>query len=100
MFETLRFGKHKRAIFQLLNFPAGLFFLSQDVEGVTVFSPDAVCLCLLSKALLFPTTMNLFLTRALGPCPKVDQTVPVKVRTEAINDRPGGRSGFSGRVVH
>ena len=39
--------------------------------------------------------MNLFLTRVLDPCPKVDQTVPVRVRAEAINGRPGGRSGFS-----
>ena len=43
---------------------------------------------------LFSTTMNLFLTRILDPCPKVDQTVPVRVRAEAINGRPGGRSGF------
>jgi hypothetical protein len=50
LFETLRFGAHRRAIRQLLSFPAGRFPLSQDAEGLTVFSPDPVCLCLLSKA--------------------------------------------------
>jgi hypothetical protein len=42
----------------------------------------------------FSTTMNLFLTRGLDPCAKVDLTVPVRVRADAINGRPGGRSGF------